>query len=130
MTISSKSKSSDLVDAYIEKFPREFQIRMQQIRSIIRSAAPLAEESISYKMPAYKYKGVLVYFAGFKNHIGFYATPTGNAQFKNALGEYKTGRGSIQFPMDAPLPTLLIEKMVKFKVKENESKAIWAKKPK
>ena len=82
----------------------------------------MAEELISYRMPAYKYKGVLVYFAGYRNHIGFYATPTGHTQFKKDLSKYKTGRGSVQFPLSEPLPLALISKMVAFKVRENEDK--------
>lgn len=93
------------------------------MRTLIKKAAPKAEELISYKMPAYKYYGVLVYFAGYKNHCGFYAAPTGHATFKKELKVYKTGKGSVQFPHDQPLPTALITKIVKFRVKENAEKA-------
>ncbi|MDE3213942.1 MAG: DUF1801 domain-containing protein [Bacteroidota bacterium] len=110
------------VEEYISKFPEPVQEKLSLIRSEIMKAAPMAEELISYRMPAYKYKGVLVYFAGYRNHIGFYATPTGHTQFKKDLSKYKTGRGSVQFPLSEPLPLALISKMVAFKVRENEDK--------
>ncbi len=111
------------VDAYIASFPDSTQKRLQQIRILIKKAAPNADELISYQMPAYKYHGMLVYFAGYKNHVGFYAAPTGHETFKKELSVYKTGKGSVQFPHDQPLPTTLITKIVKFRVKENAEKA-------
>ncbi len=89
------------------------------MRQAIIKAAPAAEERISYGMPAYKLHGVLVYFAGYKNHIGFYATPTGHAAFKKELSVYKEGKGSVQFPLEEALPLSLVIKIVKFRVKEN-----------
>jgi uncharacterized protein YdhG (YjbR/CyaY superfamily) len=89
----------------------------------IKKAAPDAEELISYKMPAFKQNGMLVYFAAFKKHIGFYATPTGHREFENELSVYKQGKGSVQFPIDKPMPLNLISKIVKFRVKENLEKA-------
>ena len=94
------------------------------MRKTIKAAAPKAEELISYQMPAYKYKGVLVYFAAFEKHIGFYATPTGHAAFKKELSAYKTGKGSVQFPLTEPMPLDLVKKIVQFRVKENEAKSI------
>ena len=73
-------------------------------------------------MPAYKYHGVLVYFGGYKNHIGFYASPTGHEAFKKELSIYKSGKGSVQFPLDKPLPLKLITQIVKFRVIQNEEK--------
>jgi uncharacterized protein YdhG (YjbR/CyaY superfamily) len=106
------------VDEYIKDFPEEIQHLLNQIRSTIINVAPNAEESISYGMPAYKLNGKpLVYFAAFKNHIGFYATPSGNAAFEKELSKYKQGKGSVQFPIDKPLPLTLIVKIVKYKVK-------------
>lgn len=116
------------VDAYIASFPESTQKRLEQIRTLIKKAAPKAEELISYQMPAYKYHGVLVYFAGYKNHCGFYAAPTAHEAFKKELKVYKTGKGSVQFPNDQALPTALITKIVKFRVKENEEKAKLKKK--
>ena len=115
---STKNKAAD-VDEYITGFPKEIQERLKAVRAIIKKAAPKTEEVISYQMPAYKYHGVLVYFAGYKNHIGFYATPTGHAAFKKALSVYKEGKGSVQFPHNQPLPLALISRIVKFRVKEN-----------
>jgi uncharacterized protein YdhG (YjbR/CyaY superfamily) len=113
----------ETVDNYIKTFPEKVQILLKQIRSTIKENAPEAEESISYKMPAYKTNGKpLVYFAGFKNHIGFYATPTGHTQFEKELSKYKQGKGSVQFPLDKPMPLTLIARIVKFRVEENNLK--------
>lgn len=112
-------------DDYIKSFPKDVRQRLEQIRTIIKNTAPDAEESISYGMPAYKLKGKpLVYFAAFKNHIGFYATPSGHSEFAKELSKYKQGKGSVQFPLDKPLPLGLITKIVKFRVKENLQKSI------
>lgn len=111
------------IEEYVERFPNEVQFILEKIRSIIKKTAPDAIESISYGMPAYKIHGKpLVYFAGYKKHIGFYATPTGHSEFSNELSNYKQGKGSVQFPIDHPIPYLLIEQIVIFRVKENEQK--------
>jgi len=111
------------VDDYIKSFPENVQVRLNQIRAIIKKNAPEAEESIAYKMPAYKTNGKpLVYFAGFDKHIGFYATPTGHSQFVKELSKYKQGKGSVQFPLDIPLPLDLISRIVRFRVEENSIK--------
>jgi uncharacterized protein YdhG (YjbR/CyaY superfamily) len=115
---SVKNKAAT-VDEYIAGFPKEIQQLLQALRATIKRAAPNAEEIISYQMPAYKYHGMLVYFAGFKNHIGFYATPTGHAAYKKELSVYKEGKGSVQFPHHQPLPLSLISRIVKFRMKEN-----------
>ena len=107
------------VTTYIANCPAKVQEVLEKLRSTIQKAAPEAEELISYKMPAYKYHGMLVYFAAFKNHIGFYATPTGHKKFEKELAPYKQGKGSVQFPLDQPLPFPLIAKIVKFRVQEN-----------
>lgn len=108
------------VDEYIENFSGDTQERLRQMRKTIRENAPDAEESIAYEMPAYKLNGkALVYFAGYENHIGFYATPTGHAQFAEQLSQYKQGKGSVQFPLSEPLPLGLIRDIVKFRVEEN-----------
>lgn len=105
------------VDAYIAGFPKETQALLEQVRQTIKKTAPDAEEMISYQMPAYKYKGKpLVYFAGYKNHIGFYATPTGHKAFEKELSNYKQGKGSVQFPLDKPMPLDLIARIVKFRL--------------
>jgi uncharacterized protein YdhG (YjbR/CyaY superfamily) len=108
------------VDDYINGFPKEIRNLLIQVRSTIMINAPHAEESISYGMPAYKVNGKpLVYFAGFKNHIGFYATPTGHKEFDKEFANYKQGKGSVQFPINKPMPLKLISKIVKFRVKQN-----------
>ncbi len=111
------------VDEYILAQEKAVQAILNKIRSVIKKAAPTAIESISYGMPAYKtYGKPLVYFAAFKNHIGFYATPTGHTKFKKELSIYKQGKGSVQFPLDNNIPYELIERIVVFRFKENEEK--------
>jgi uncharacterized protein YdhG (YjbR/CyaY superfamily) len=110
------------VAEYISLFPENVRPLLQQMHVTILKAAPKAEEVISYQMPAYKYFGILVYFAGYKNHIGFYPTASGIEVFKKELSVYKGAKGSVQFPLDKPLPVSLITKIVKFKLKENVEK--------
>ena len=107
------------IDEYLSAFPKDVQKTLQELRATIKKAAPGAEEVISYQIPGFKYHGMLVYFAGYKNHIGFYPTPSGIEAFKKELSVYKRAKGSVQFPIDKPLPTSLIRKIVKFRVKEN-----------
>jgi len=108
------------VEAYIKSFPAEVQIVLNQVRETIKANAPEATESMSYGMPAYKTNGrPLVYFAAFKQHIGFYATPTGHTKFAKDLSKYKQGKGSVQFPLSKPMPLALIKRIVVFRVKEN-----------
>ena len=109
----------DHIDFYIEAFPEEVQEILQKLRVFIKKNVPDSEESISYGMVAFKLLGKpLVYFGGFKNHIGFYSLPSGNEAFKKELSNYKTGKGSIQFPLNKELPYTLIEKIVHFRIKE------------
>ena len=115
-------KSNPLVDQYIYSFTKETQFILEHLRAIIRKAAPDAEEVISYQMPAYKLNGMLVYFAAHTKHIGFYPTPSGIKAFAKDLKEYKTSKGAIQFPLGKSLPAKLIEKIVKFRLKENLNK--------
>jgi len=107
-------------DEYIAGFPNNVQQLLQQIRTTIIKAAPKATEIISYNMPAFKQKKIVVYFAAFKNHIGFYALPSGNEAFQKELSKYKTGKGSIQFPLKKEIPYDLIQKIVEFRVLEIE----------
>tara|TARA_B100000508_G_C11315290_1_gene206701 strand:- start:49 stop:405 length:357 start_codon:yes stop_codon:yes gene_type:complete len=117
-----KSKPAT-VDAYIAQFPAEVQQKLLQLRELIQSTAPEAEEGISYGMPAYKLnKKPLVYFAGYDQHIGFYATPSGHEAFQKELAGYKQGKGSVQFPLSEPLPLELIQRIITFRVQENLSK--------
>ena len=111
------------VAEYIGRFPQNVQQVLEEVRTTVQKAAPEAKETISYAMPAYTVEGKpLVYFAGYKNHIGFYATPTGHAAFKKQLLKYKQGKGSVQFPLDKDMPLTLITKMVKFRLKEVKEK--------
>lgn len=111
------------IDEYISTFPQEVQQKLQQMRTAIKQAAPEAQEAIKYAIPAFLYKGNLVYFAAFSKHIGFYATPTGNEAFAKELAAYHIGKGSIQFPLGQPLPLELITRIVKYRVEENLQKA-------
>lgn len=111
------------IDEYIAGFPKDVQEILEEIRATIKKAAPGAEEKISYAIPTFTLDGVyLVYFAAFKNHIGFYPTPTGIEAFKKDFAVYKQGKGSIQFPLDKPMPIALITKIVKYRMKENAEK--------
>ena len=111
------------VDTYLNSFPPATKKQMEKLRSLIRKAAPKAEELISYKMPAYKLHGVLVYFAGYDHHIGFYPMPSAIEKFHRELSKYKKAKGTVQFPIDETLPADLITRMVKFRVDENIEKA-------
>ena len=116
-----KTATATNIDEYIAKFPPTTAKILQQVRLTVRKAAPKAEETISYGMPAFRYKGrVIIYFAGYKNHIGIYATPSGHAAFQKELSGYKQGRGSVQFPLDQPMPLDLIKRMVQFRVKQQD----------
>ena len=110
------------IDAYISLFPKQTQVLLEAIRQTIKKEAPEAVETISYKMPAFIYYGMLVYFAAYKNHIGFYALPTAHKEFEKKLSSYKTGTGSVQFSLNKPIPATLIRKIVKFRMSENLSK--------
>ena len=99
------------VDEYLSAFPADAKKILQQVRKTIKQAAPGAEEVISYKMPAFKLNGMLVFFAGYENHVGFYPTPSGIEAFKKELSKYKSAKGSVQFPTDEPMPLDLITKI-------------------
>lgn len=101
---------------------------LESIRITIRKAAPDATEAISYAIPTFKLNGNLVHFAAFKNHIGFYPTPTGIEEFEKELSVYKQGKGSVQFPIDKPLPLDLISKIVKYRIRKNSEKISSGKK--
>lgn len=111
------------IDEYIAGFPAETQVILEKIRETIRSAAPEAEETISYAMPTFKLESNLVYFAAFKKYIGFYPTPSGVKEFQKELAVYENAKGSIRFPLDQPIPYNLISKIVAYRVQENLKKA-------
>jgi len=107
------------IDEYIKAFPADIQGILKRMRQTIRKTAPEAVESIAYEMPTFKLNGNLVHFAAFKNHIGFYPTPSGIERFKERLSEYEVSKGSIRFPLDKDIPYDLIQDIVRFRVKEN-----------
>jgi uncharacterized protein YdhG (YjbR/CyaY superfamily) len=111
------------IDDYIASFPPEVQAILQKIRLTISQAAPDAQESISYNMPAFTLEGTLVYFAAFKKHIGFYPPVRGDAKLEKAISPYKGEKGNLRFPLDQPIPYALIAGIVKLRVKQNLSKA-------
>jgi uncharacterized protein YdhG (YjbR/CyaY superfamily) len=120
--MTSKLKFTTM-DAYIASVPKAIQDILEKIRQTVRKAAPGAVEAISYQIPTFKLNGKnLVHFAAWKDHIGFYATPSGNAAFKKELAHYKVAKGSIQFPLEEPIPYDLVTKMVLFRVKETQVK--------
>jgi uncharacterized protein YdhG (YjbR/CyaY superfamily) len=121
--MKTAEKSPRNIDEYIAGFPRDVQESLQQIRTTIRKAAPDAEEAIKYRMPTFVLNGNLVHFAAFKNHIGFYPTPSGIEEFRDELSRYESAKGSVQFPIDEPMPLRLIEKIVKFRVREAQAKS-------
>lgn len=105
------------VDKYLGQFDEALRARLHAVRRVIRETAPSAVEMIAYGMPAYKLDGKpLVYFAGFPNHIGFYATPNGHEAFKDEFARYKQGKGSVQFPHDKPLPIDLIRRVIEYRL--------------
>lgn len=107
------------VDEYIAWFPSDVQERLQKLRATIRKAAPRdAKEAIKYQMPTLVWKGNLIHFAAYKNHIGLYPGSKPIANFKDELAKYKTSKGAIQLPLDKPLPLSLITRIVKFNVKQ------------
>jgi uncharacterized protein YdhG (YjbR/CyaY superfamily) len=112
------------IDEYIRAFPRDVQKKLADLRSTIRRAAPDAVEKIAYRMPTFFQKKNLVHFAAYQHHIGFYPTPSGIAAFRDDLNRYVTSKGAIQFPIDEPLPLDLVTRIVKFRVAENEAKAV------
>jgi len=107
------------IDDYIAAFPKNIQVILEEIRQIIRSSAPDAEEAISYQIPTFKLNGNLVHFAAFKKHIGFYPAPSAIKAFKEEISEYRVSKGTIKFPVDKPIPLDLISEIVKYRVKEN-----------
>src|SRR3984957_3657593 len=112
------------IDEYIASFPPDVREILQNIRSTVSNAAPGAQEAISYKIPTFKLNGVLVHFAAFKKHIGFYPPVRGDAKLQKAISPYAGEKGNLQFPLDQPIPYDLIERIVKLRVKQSLSKAV------
>jgi len=112
------------IEEYIEAAPEEAQAKLKQLHQTIRRAAPGAKESLKWSMPAYSFQKILVTFAIFKNHIGFYPMPSAIKAFAKELTKFNTAKGSVQFPLDQKLPVSLISKMVRFRVKESKEGTI------
>lgn len=110
------------IDEYIAQFPKEVQVLLEKMRTIISKAAPKAEEAMAYGIPTFKLNGNLVHFGGYKSHIGFYPAPSGIEAFKKELAKYEGSKGTIRFPLDKPLPAALIAQVVKFRVAKNLEK--------
>jgi uncharacterized protein YdhG (YjbR/CyaY superfamily) len=112
------------IDEYISGFSPEVQVVLQKIRQTVQSAAPKAEEAISYRIPAFKQNGVLVYFAAFKSHIGLYPPVKGDTRLERAVAPYAGEKGNLRFPLDRPIPFDLIERVTRLRLKQNLAKAI------
>lgn len=107
------------MDEFISKYPPKVQTILQRIRSVIHKSAPGAEEAMSYGIPTFKLNGKnLVHFSAFKEHIGFYPTPSGITKFKKELSAYEGAKGSVKFPLNKPIPYTLIVKITQYRVKE------------
>ena len=116
-------KKAATVEEYIASFPESVQTKLTEIRTAIRAVAPMAAESISYGLAAYKWKGILVWFGAHKNHIGFYPRVSAITHFQKELSPYKGSKGTIQFSFDQPLPIVLIKKIIRFRMAENNEKS-------
>ena len=115
-----KNYSERDVDAYINTAPKEARVKLVQLRKIIRATAPGADEGISYRMPYYNYNGALVWFAAFKNHVGFFVRPPVIEEHRQELKGYETTKSTVRLPMDKPLPVVLIRKLTKARIAKNE----------
>jgi uncharacterized protein YdhG (YjbR/CyaY superfamily) len=118
-----KPQKAKDIDSYISQFPADVQAILEKVRETIRHAAPQAKETISYQMPAFKQHGMLVYFAAWKHHIGFYPPVSGDKALEKAVARYAGPKGNLQFPLDEPIPYDLIERIVKLRVKQDSEKA-------
>ena len=112
-------KEYKTIDEHIATFPKNVQSILQELKQVIREAAPEAKETISYQIPAFRQNGLLVWFAAFKTHIGFFPKASGIENFKEKLCSYEISKGTVRFPIGEPIPYDLIKKIVRFRVKEN-----------
>ncbi|MDZ7615495.1 MAG: DUF1801 domain-containing protein [Patescibacteria group bacterium] len=110
------------IDEYIARFPADVQAILQKVRATIRTAAPEANETISYQMPAFKLHGILVYFAAWKKHIGLYPPVTGDKALEKVVAPYAGPKGNLQFPLDGPIPYDLIGRIVRLRVKQDSAR--------
>jgi uncharacterized protein YdhG (YjbR/CyaY superfamily) len=111
------------IDEYIANFTPEVQSVLKTIRKVARRAAPDATEVISYRMPALKQHGMLIYFAAFKHHIGFFPPIRGDARLEKAVARYAGEKGNLRFPLDKPIPYTLIARLTKLRVRQDMDKA-------
>jgi len=116
--MASKSSRPKTISEYIQGAPQEARAKLRQMLACVRTAVPGATESLKWGMPAFSNQRILVVFAGYKHHIGFYPTPSAVKAFAKELSKFKTAKGSIQFPLDKPLPLSLIRKITAFRVEE------------
>ena len=119
----AKRQVAASINDHIAGFPEETRDVLEELRALIRAAAPDATEKMSYAIPSYYLNGNLVHFAAFKKHIGFYPAPSGIENFKEELAKYKTSKGAIQFPLDEEIPLNLVREIVRFRLQENLKKA-------
>ena len=122
LSVAGKKPAENEIDRYISRFPADVQAILQEVRETIRRAAPDAEEVISYQMPAFRQHGILVYFAAWKEHIGLYPPISGDKSIEKAVARYAGPKGNLQFPLDEPMPLKLIERIVKLRVTQNNTK--------
>ena len=115
---STKARPKSTTE-YINAAPKQAREKLREMRACIRAFAPGATESLKWGMPAFSYRRILVTFAAFKHHIGFYPTPSAVRAFAKDLSKFVTAKGSIQFPLDKPLPLPLIRKITAFRVRES-----------
>ena len=119
INVKASKKRFKTIDEYIATFPENVQDILEELRKTIRDSAPNAKETISYQIPTFKLNGNLVHFAAFKNHVGFYPTPSAINEFKKELSQYEVAKGSIKFPINEPVPLDLVVRIVNYRVKEN-----------
>jgi uncharacterized protein YdhG (YjbR/CyaY superfamily) len=115
--------TSQNIDEYIARYPKDVQVLLEKIRATIHKAAPKAEEAIKYQIPTFVLSGNLVFFAAFANHISLYPAPRGSKEFKKELSQYEGGKGTVQFPLGKPIPFSLIRRIVNYRIKENLERA-------
>jgi uncharacterized protein YdhG (YjbR/CyaY superfamily) len=111
------------IDSYIAQLPADLQAILEKVRATIHHAAPEAKETISYRMPAFRQHGILVYFAAWKKHIGMYPPISGDKALEKAIARYAGPKGNLRFPVDEPIPYGLIERIVKLRLKQDTAKA-------
>lgn len=119
----AKANQPTTIDAYLAQFPAEVRVILEGVRAAIRRAAPDAEEVISYRMPAFKQHGILVFFAGWQKHVGLYPPISGDTAVEKAVARYAGPKGNLQFPLDEPMPLALIERVVSLRVRQDTERA-------